>query len=73
MPVALLAFILGLIQALTEFLPVSSSGHLILARMWLDFQVVDGLTFDVALHLGTLIASTCSISGKTSWRWHAVW
>lgn len=56
MPVALLAFILGLIQALTEFLPVSSSGHLILARMWLDFQAADGLTFDVALHLGTLIA-----------------
>ena len=56
MPVALLAFILGLVQALTEFLPVSSSAHLILARMWMDFQVADGLTFDVALHLGTLIA-----------------
>jgi undecaprenyl-diphosphatase len=56
MPVAILAFILGLIQALTEFLPVSSSAHLILARTWLDFEVADGLTFDVALHLGTLVA-----------------
>jgi undecaprenyl-diphosphatase len=56
MPVAILALILGLVQALTEFLPVSSSAHLILARTWLDFQVADGLTFDVALHLGTLAA-----------------
>ena len=56
MPVALLAFILGLVQALTEFLPVSSSAHLILARTVLDFDVVDGLTFDVALHTGTLAA-----------------
>lgn len=56
MPVAWSAFILGMIQALTEFLPVSSSAHLILARTWLDFRVADGLTFDVALHLGTLIA-----------------
>jgi undecaprenyl-diphosphatase len=56
MPVAMMALILGLVQALTEFLPVSSSAHLILARTWLDFQVADGLTFDVALHLGTLAA-----------------
>jgi undecaprenyl-diphosphatase len=56
MPVVLLAIILGLIQAATEFLPVSSSGHLILARAALDFQTVDGLTFDVAVHLGTLMA-----------------
>ena len=52
----LLAIILGLIQALTEFLPVSSSGHLILARGVLDFGFVDGLTFDVGLHVGTLLA-----------------
>jgi undecaprenyl-diphosphatase len=49
------AFILGLIQGLTEFIPVSSSGHLILAHHVLG--VFDhGLAFDVALHLGTLIA-----------------
>lgn len=57
MPVALLALILGLVQAITEFLPVSSSAHLILAREVLDFNAVDGLTFDVALHIGTIIAT----------------
>jgi undecaprenyl-diphosphatase len=51
-----LAVLLGLIQALTEFLPISSSAHLILARGVLDFGFADGLTFDVGLHVGTLIA-----------------
>jgi undecaprenyl-diphosphatase len=49
------AFILGLIQGLTEFIPVSSSGHLVIAHHALG--VFDnGLAFDVALHAGTLIA-----------------
>lgn len=56
MPVILQAIILGIIQAVTEFLPISSSAHLILARAVMDFGVVDGLTFDVALHVGTLLA-----------------
>ena len=43
------AAILGVIQAVTEFLPISSSAHLILFRDWLGLQVVDGLAFDVAL------------------------
>jgi len=51
-----LAIILGIIQALTEFLPISSSAHLILARAVLEFPFADGLLFDVALHVGTLIA-----------------
>lgn len=50
------AFLLGLIQAITEFLPISSSAHLILFRGWLGFDAVDGLTFDVALHIGTVVA-----------------
>lgn len=57
MPVAFQALILGLVQAITEFLPISSSAHLILAREALGFDTVDGLTFDVALHIGTLIAT----------------
>jgi len=54
------AIVLGLIQGLTEFLPVSSSGHLLLAPWlmgWNDFSDVSvEKAFDVALHLGTLIA-----------------
>lgn len=49
------AIILGIIQGLTEFIPVSSSGHLVLAHHALGVFDV-GLAFDVALHFGTLIA-----------------
>ncbi len=47
--------ILGLIQALTEFLPISSSAHLYLAGQWLGWGY-QGLIFDLGLHLGTLLA-----------------
>lgn len=49
------AIVLGLIQGLTEFLPVSSSGHLIIVG-WLFGWDSPGLAFDAALHLGTLLA-----------------
>lgn len=49
------AAVLGLIQGFTEFIPVSSSGHLVLLHEALGVTGT-GLTFDVALHLGTLIA-----------------
>lgn len=49
------AAILGLVQGLTEFIPVSSSGHLLLLQE--AFGVTEaGLGFDVALHVGTLLA-----------------
>ncbi|MBI4089966.1 MAG: undecaprenyl-diphosphatase UppP [Candidatus Kerfeldbacteria bacterium] len=50
------AIVLGAIQGLTEFLPISSSGHLLLAHELFGLDVRDSLTFDVALHVGTLIA-----------------
>ena len=49
------AFVLGIVQGLTEFLPVSSSGHLFLTRYLLGWPE-PGLSFDVALHVGTLVA-----------------
>jgi undecaprenyl-diphosphatase len=49
------AFVLGVVQGLTEFLPVSSSGHLFLARYLFGWPE-PGLAFDVALHIGTLVA-----------------
>ena len=51
---ALSAALLGVIQGLTEFLPVSSSGHLVLFQSWLPVAG-DPLAFDLALHLGTLL------------------
>src|SRR5205823_5512890 len=53
------AVLLGVVQGLTEFLPVSSSAHLVLARAFFGWNVDEGafgLAFDVALHAGTLVA-----------------
>lgn len=49
------ASILGLIQGLTEFIPVSSSGHLVLIRILFGWEDT-GVAFDTILHLGTLLA-----------------
>lgn len=52
------AILLGIIQGLTEFLPISSSAHLILARAFFGWEAPPelGLAFDVSLHVGTLLA-----------------
>jgi undecaprenyl-diphosphatase len=49
------ALLLAIVQGLTEFLPISSSGHLVLVPVFLDWPD-QGLAFDVATHLGTLAA-----------------
>ncbi len=50
------AIIFGLIQGITEFLPVSSSGHLVLAEKFMGLKDSDLLTFFSLLHVGTLVA-----------------
>lgn len=57
MPITIQAALLGLVQGVTEFLPVSSTAHLILARAFFGFDAdAFGLPFDVACHFGTLVA-----------------
>jgi undecaprenyl-diphosphatase len=51
----LAAFILGIIQGLTEFLPISSSAHLLLVPWFLGWDP-EGIDFDVALHVGTALS-----------------
>ncbi|MEO1022118.1 MAG: undecaprenyl-diphosphate phosphatase [Bacteroidota bacterium] len=51
------SFLLGLLQGLTEFLPISSSGHLALGRYFLATEAETDITFEVVVHFGTL----CSI------------
>ena len=67
------AIVLGLVQGLTEFLPVSSSGHLTLVPWlfgWDDSSDNETLerAFDVALHLGTLVGAVAYLG-----RAHSGW
>lgn len=50
------AFLLGIVQGLTEFFPVSSSGHLVMAKYLLGVQKEAGLVFEIAVHVATLFA-----------------
>ena len=62
------AIVLGIVQGMAEFLPISSSGHLTLMQAILDFERyhVNAVAFDLVLHLGTLVAVVIAF-------WEDVW
>lgn len=72
MPTVFQALVLGLLQGLAEFLPISSSAHLAIAP-WLFHWPDPGLSFDVALHFGTLIAVLWYFRGEWVSLARALW
>lgn len=56
------AILMGIVQGITEFLPVSSSGHLAVISKLLNIQEEAGLSFEILLHVGTLVAVCLAFS-----------
>ena len=56
--------IVGLVEGLTEFLPVSSTGHIILAEELLHFQGPPGKVFEIVIQLGSILAICVLYYGK---------
>ena len=56
LPLLLKALILGVVEGLTEFLPISSTGHLIIASQLLDFHDEKGKVFEIAIQTGAMLA-----------------
>ena len=50
------ALLLGIIEGITEFLPISSTGHLIILNQWISFSERFTATFDVVIQLGAILA-----------------
>ena len=62
------ALLLGLLQGLTEYLPVSSSGHLEIGKMLLDIDPeAGGLTFDIVVHVATVLATLVILWKEVVW------
>lgn len=75
------AIILGIIQGLTEFLPVSSSGHIELGKLLLGIQSQDNLLFSIVVHTATALSTVVVfrkeiwtlLSGLFSFKWNEEW
>lgn len=61
------ALILGIVQGLTEYLPVSSSGHLQIGQHLLGVNEAGGLTFDIVVHVATVLSTLVILWTEVTW------